>query len=133
MPVPELTRDNTGRLLAKLRSGKDKFANWSGGDEGAMRENSNKGMVNGKVLQPRRWDSLLAGLDWPRIATHLRLSDREAQVTRLVLEGMTISAIAEEMDLAVGTVKTYNSRVHAKLGVTDQRELTLAVLDVALH
>jgi len=81
------------------------------------------------AAQKRPWDALLSCLRWKEISAMLRLSRREAQVTRRVIEGKTISEIAREMGLAVGTVKTYSSRIHAKLQVTDQRELTLVVLD----
>ena len=83
--------------------------------------------------QPPSWMPLLDGIDWHRISDLLRLSERELQVVKHILEGKTMVRIAEEMDLAVGTVKTYGGRVRTKLGVSDQRELMLTVLDLALR
>ena len=82
---------------------------------------------------PKRgsWKSLLTSIDWPQIRARLRLSAREAEVTRHIVEGKKLSGIAEELNLGLGTVKTYCNRIHAKLGVTDQRELMLAVLEAA--
>lgn len=77
------------------------------------------------------WRLLVTSLDWNRIRKHLQLSAREAQVAQCIVEGKKMTVIAEQLDLALGTVKTYSSRIHAKLRVTDQRELTLAVLDAA--
>ncbi len=41
-------------------------------------------------------------------------------------------AIAQKMNLSLGTVKTYSQRVHRKLQVSDQRELTLAIISAYL-
>ena len=45
-----------------------------------------------------------------------QLSDREQQVLELVARGWSNTAIAEELDLAPGTVKTYVARGKDKLG-----------------
>lgn len=91
----------------------------------------NQADVNGS--KPPTWGPLLDGIDWCRVGAQLGLSERELQVVQHVLEGKKMAGIAQEMNLAVGTVKTYSSRVRAKLGVSDQRELTLTVLDAALR
>jgi len=48
-----------------------------------------------------------------------RLSARERQVLRAVVEGRTSAAIAAELHLSPKTVETYRSRLMAKLGVRD--------------
>ncbi len=56
------------------------------------------------------------------------MSSRELQIVQEIFDGKKLRAIADEMDLAIGTVKTYCQRVYQKLHVHDQRELALAVL-----
>jgi len=83
--------------------------------------------------EPPPWRMLLEGVDWSQVSDLLRLSERELQVVHRILEGKKMVQIAREMGLGVGTVKTYCGRVRAKLGVSDQRELMLTVLDVGLR
>lgn len=70
--------------------------------------------------------------DWSRIAARLSLSPRELQVVKRALQGRRIGQIAEDLDLAVGTVKTYLARIRAKLGVKKRQHLTSTVLATAL-
>ena len=72
--------------------------------------------------------SLLDSVQWPFVGEYLGLSSRELELVRLILAGKKMFAIAVEMGLALGTVKTYSQRIHRKLGVSDQRELTLAIV-----
>ena len=71
---------------------------------------------------------LLSQQDWRRIAKDLHLSARELQVVQEIFDGKKLSAIAQEMHLGIGTVKTYCQRIYHKLHVHDQRELALVVL-----
>jgi DNA-binding NarL/FixJ family response regulator len=52
-----------------------------------------------------------------------RLSLREAEVLRMVVEGDTSAAIADRLSLSVKTVETYRARIMRKLGVRDTVEL----------
>ena len=49
---------------------------------------------------------------------------------RPYLRGKKLSTIAQELKLSLGTVKTYNQRIHRKLELSDQRELVLRVVGV---
>lgn len=49
------------------------------------------------------------------ISQHARLSDRELEVLRLLGQGKTVSAIANDMALSVKTVSTYRGRLLEKL------------------
>ncbi len=77
--------------------------------------------------------ALLDSVQWPSVGEYLGLSSRELELVRLILAGKKMFAIAVEMGLALGTVKTYSQRIHRKLGVSDQRELTLAVVSAHLE
>jgi len=52
-----------------------------------------------------------------------RLSLREAEVLKLVVEGHTSAAVADRLSLSVKTVETYRARIMRKLGVRDTVEL----------
>jgi DNA-binding CsgD family transcriptional regulator len=53
------------------------------------------------------------------------LSDREAQVVRLLLSGLRVPLIARELNLSPSTVRNQLSMVYRKLGVSSQQELIL--------
>lgn len=48
-----------------------------------------------------------------------RLSDRELQVLRLIVDGFTSAAVAEQLSLSPKSVDTYRSRLMAKLQIGD--------------
>ena len=77
--------------------------------------------------------ALLDSVQWPCVGEHLGLSCRELELVRHILAGKKMLAIAADMGLALGTVKTYSQRIHRKLRVSDQRELTLAIVSAHLE
>lgn len=54
---------------------------------------------------------------------HTRLSDREFHVFRLLVEGKTITEIADTLSLSLKTVSTYRSRILDKLNVRTNADL----------
>ncbi|MEJ2393751.1 MAG: LuxR C-terminal-related transcriptional regulator [Candidatus Thiodiazotropha sp.] len=56
------------------------------------------------------------------------LTQRERQVIRRILDGVTVERIAGELGLKPTTVITYRSRAYEKLGISSRRELFSAVL-----
>jgi DNA-binding CsgD family transcriptional regulator len=52
-----------------------------------------------------------------------RLSPREAQVLRSLLEGRSLPAIGEELRIALPTVRNHLKSIFRKLGVRSQAEL----------
>ena len=75
---------------------------------------------------------ILDRIDWQEVRAALGLSERELQVVREIVSGSKLERIADELELALGTVKTYAARVREKLGVHDHGELLLAVLGAGL-
>ena len=71
--------------------------------------------------------------DWLRVGQALGLSPRELEVVQHVFQSKKMIAIALDMHLSIGTVKTYVQRVHQKLQVSDQRDLALAVFAAYLN
>ena len=98
----------------------------SPGEHGGPGSRVGVGRRNGaRVLRGR--------VNWLRVGLELGLSPQEVQVVQYIFEGKTLSAIAREMQLGLGTVKTYAQRAYRKLAVTDRQELTLVVVSVHLQ
>lgn len=53
------------------------------------------------------------------------LSEREAQVVRLLLSGIRVPLIARQLHLSPSTVRNQLSAIYRKLGVSSQQELIL--------
>ncbi len=51
------------------------------------------------------------------------LTDREREITRLLLRGHSVKSVARELDIAAGTVMVHKRNLFAKLGITSQYEL----------
>jgi len=59
----------------------------------------------------------------PIIVSAYRLSEREAEVTRRILQGLSTKEIAAEMFLSAYTVQDYLKSVFDKVGVRSRRQL----------
>lgn len=55
---------------------------------------------------------------------HELLSDREFEVMRLIASGKTVSEVASTLNLSVGTISTYRSRILEKMAMRTNAELT---------
>jgi two-component system response regulator NreC len=60
------------------------------------------------------------------------LSEREREVVRLIANGYTNPQIAEQLNVAERTVKTYRARAIEKLGFSSRAEITAYVRRVGL-
>ncbi|MGB8953396.1 MAG: response regulator transcription factor [Candidatus Aminicenantales bacterium] len=55
---------------------------------------------------------------------HESLSEREFQVMRMIASGKTITKIAKELRLAVGTIGTYRRRILEKMNLASNADIT---------
>lgn len=65
-----------------------------------------------------------------------RLSDREAEVARLILRGHSSKVIARQLGNSPGTVKVFRKRLHTRLGLATSAglfSLFLSALCAAPH
>lgn len=60
------------------------------------------------------------------------LTAREEDVVRLVAKGYTVDEAARMLNLSADTVKGYIKTIHAKLGIGNRAELTLAAVRMGL-
>jgi DNA-binding NarL/FixJ family response regulator len=58
----------------------------------------------------------------------LSLSVRETEVLRLLHEGLSVPAIAQEMFISASTAKTYVARLYEKLGAANRAQALMAAL-----
>jgi two-component system response regulator NreC len=77
--------------------------------------------VNGETYVHPRLGAALAGGEPSGDAA---LSERELEVVRLIADGFTNPEIAERLEVAERTVKTYRARAIEKLGFSSRAEIT---------
>jgi two-component system response regulator NreC len=77
--------------------------------------------VNAETYVHPRLGAALAGSEQ---AAGPELSEREIEVIRLIADGYTNPEIAERLEVAERTVKTYRARAIEKLGVSSRSEIT---------
>jgi DNA-binding NarL/FixJ family response regulator len=65
-------------------------------------------------------------------APHTTLSDREFQVLRMIVDGRSVTDIAQELSLSVKTVSSHKARMMHKLGVGNPSELFRYAMDHGL-
>ncbi len=58
-----------------------------------------------------------------------RLTQREISICHLALRGFPSASIAEQLGIAVGTVKNHRKSIYRKLDITTERELFLLLLN----
>jgi two-component system response regulator NreC len=87
-------------------------------------------VAGGNYLHPRLGALLSTGED--NASDGVALSDREREVVRLIANGYTNPQIAEQLNVAERTVKTYRARAIEKLGFSSRAEITAYVRRIGL-
>jgi two-component system, NarL family, response regulator NreC len=87
-------------------------------------------VAGGNYLHPRLGALMATGEDGA--ADGVALSDREREVVRLIANGYTNPEIAEKLNVAERTVKTYRARAIEKLGFSSRAEITAYVRRIGL-
>jgi two-component system response regulator NreC len=82
-------------------------------------------VAGGNYLHPRLGAIMATGDEPP--AEGVVLSEREREVIRLIANGYTNPEIAEQLNVAERTVKTYRARAIEKLGFSSRAEITAYV------
>jgi DNA-binding CsgD family transcriptional regulator len=58
----------------------------------------------------------------------LRLTDKEKEIVRRVIKGMSYKEVSEELKMSVNTLKTHMKNIFSKYGVTSKTELSNTIL-----
>ena len=74
----------------------------------------------------------LTHLEWSVIATSLRLSQRESEIARRMLDVVSESDIAEQLSIAPRTVHGHLERLYRKLRVHNRYELVVRLFSAYL-
>ena len=82
------------------------------------------------TLAPEAADALVQAISSP-VETHADLTQREREVLKLMVEGMTNAEIADQLVVSLSTVKTHVSSIIAKLGASTRTEA--AAIAVRAH
>jgi two-component system response regulator NreC len=88
-------------------------------------------VAGGNYLHPRL-GALMATGEESGGGDTVVLSDREREVVRLIANGYTNPEIAEKLNVAERTVKTYRARAIEKLGFSSRAEITAYVRRIGL-
>lgn len=84
-----------------------------------------------RYITPAMADALATAVAAPE-PPHLKLSDRELQVYRLLVAGKTPSEIAADLSLSIKTVSTYRTRIGEKLNAGSLAEMIRYAYDHGL-
>jgi two-component system response regulator NreC len=88
-------------------------------------------VAGGNYLHPRL-GALMATGEGAGAGDGAELSEREREVVRLIANGYTNPEIAEKLNVAERTVKTYRARAIEKLGFSSRAEITAYVRRIGL-
>ena len=58
------------------------------------------------------------------------LTERESEIARLVMEGLSNKEIAKNLYLSIGTVKNYISKILDKLGLRDRTQIAICLKEI---
>ena len=79
--------------------------------------------VNGEsVLEPEVTTKMMARMRAPQVTLHTQLTEREMEVLLCMARGLANQEIADELFIALKTVKTHVSNILAKLQVQDRTQ-----------
>jgi two-component system response regulator NreC len=87
-------------------------------------------VAGGNYLHPRLGALMATGDEAP--SEGVELSEREREVVRLIANGYTNPQIAEQLNVAERTVKTYRARAIEKLGFSSRAEITAYVRRIGM-
>lgn len=65
--------------------------------------------------------------EWVRVQEQLGLPQRQAEITRHIMDGKSDKQIARAMGISITTVRTHVSRLFRKFDLNDRMELMLHV------
>jgi two-component system response regulator NreC len=87
-------------------------------------------VAGGNYLHPRLGALMATGEE--NASDGIALSEREREVVKLIANGYTNPQIAEQLNVAERTVKTYRARAIEKLGFSSRAEITAYVRRIGL-
>lgn len=74
-------------------------------------------------MRPPTHTELISQQEWTDLQRCLHLSERQAQIARLLVQGKADKQIAYELGVSISTVRTYMDRLFRRLDLHDRVEL----------
>ena len=68
---------------------------------------------------------------WSRVASEMRLSQKQTEIVELLLRGYQFKHVPEILGISPSTVKTQVERIYHRTGVSDQAELLIRIMAVS--
>jgi DNA-binding NarL/FixJ family response regulator len=107
-----------------LRAGAAAYINKDSAPE-ELAQATKKILGGGRYVSPQFADKLVARLDEPADKPlHELLSDREYEVMKMIATGVSLTDIADRINVSVKTVSTYRARIMEKMKMKSNAELT---------
>lgn len=124
LPILVLSMHNEAQVAARvLKAGANGYITKDSEPDlllGAMR----KVAAGGKYIVPELAERMVFDVSLPdQQAPHSQLSDRELEVLRLLIAGLSINSIAEQLFISNKTVSTHKTRLMEKLNLTSMADL----------
>jgi len=135
MPILVLSMHNEGQFAARaIREGARGYVT-KDADPEILLQAVRKVAAGGKFIDPVLVEAVLLEMTGDQAAKNDTLTERELQVLRLVVAGMSLNAIADELHLSPKTISSHKMRIMQKLDVTNNADLVRYALrhDIALH
>ena len=79
------------------------------------------------MCAPKHCANFLPESNWLAIVTSLRLSGRESEILRCILNDQSEAVIADHLNISPHTVHTHLERLYRKLGVKSRCQTTVRV------
>jgi DNA-binding NarL/FixJ family response regulator len=73
-------------------------------------------------------DQVFSEREWQQVVLDFTLPPRQAQVVECILQGLSDKQIAERLNIAVPTIRTYLARLFRRFRVQDRVELVLHIV-----
>jgi DNA-binding CsgD family transcriptional regulator len=84
-------------------------------------------IASAPVVSTERRSGFLSDEKWEAISDRLRLSRREFEIVRCILDGSSEAAIARTLSISTHTVHTHLERLYRKLDVSNRSDLVVRV------
>lgn len=118
-----LSMHNEGQFVARaLREGARGYVT-KDADPDILVQAVRKIADDGKFIDPALVETMVFEMPDTEQGPDDKLTDRELQVLRLVVEGKSLNAIADELHLSPKTISSHKMRIMAKLGVNNNADL----------
>jgi len=107
-----------------LRAGASAYVNKDSAPE-ELANAARKVLSGGRYVSANLAEKLVARLSEPGDQpAHEQLSDRESEVMRMIVNGQSLTEIADQLRISVKTVSSYRTRILEKMRMKSNAELT---------